>query len=99
MKPVTEAPPPSRRPRVVCAAMRMKDGSIVSGVRHFSPDMRSTLRRLYGVGYHLKVEEQGFIDARGTFLSREEAWLVAEDKGQILKQVSSPGTLYSENLY
>lgn len=28
-------------PRIVCAAMRMDDGLIVTGVRHYSPDMRA----------------------------------------------------------
>jgi len=59
--------------RVVSAAMLMKDGLIVPGVRHFSPDMRAVLERIYGEGYHLKVKEQGFIDAKGNFLTRKEA--------------------------
>jgi hypothetical protein len=85
--------------RIVCAAMKMKDGLIVPGVRHFSPDMREVLRRIYGNGYHLKVEEQGFIDTKGKFLNREEAWDVAKANDQIREEVSTPGTLYSENLY
>lgn len=97
-------------PRVVSAAMLMDDGLIVSGVRHFSPDMRAVLKRIYGGGfklfgrwirkpYHLRVKEQGFIDARGKFLSREAAWKAAEEHAQIRNTVSTPGTLYSENLY
>lgn len=61
----------SYTPKIVCAAMLMKDGLIVPGVRHFSPDMRLVLKRVYGEGYHLEVQEQGFIDSKGTFLSRE----------------------------
>jgi hypothetical protein len=79
--------------------MLMDDGLIIPGVRHFSPDMRAVLHRIYGDGYHLKVREQGFIDIRGTFLDRTTAWARAEATGQIREQVSSPGTLYSENLY
>ncbi len=85
--------------RVVCAAMKMKDGLIVTGVRHFSPDMRATLLRIYGERYKFEVTEQGFIDTRGRFLTRAEAWKAAERHGQIRRQVSSPGELYSENLY
>ncbi len=84
---------------IVCAAMKTNDGLIVSGVRHFSPDMRAVLKRLYGDGYHIEVVDQGFIDTKGNFLTREEAWKVAETHGQIRYQVSMPGTLYSENLY
>lgn len=85
--------------RVVCAAMLMKDGSIITGIRHFSPEMRETMKRIYGEGYHLKVKEQGFVDQFGKFLSRKKAWKVAEKEGQIIREVSGPGTLYSENLY
>lgn len=84
---------------VVCAAMMMKDGLVVTGCRHFSPEMRLVLHRIYGDGYHLKVEEQGFVDQYGNFLSREEAWVIAERMKQIRQEVSSPGTLCSENLY
>ncbi len=79
--------------------MRMDDGLIVTGIRHYSPEMRSVLWRIYGAGYHRWVLEQGFVDQYGTFLNREKAWKVAEAAGQIREQVSSPGTLYSENLY
>ena len=84
---------------VVCAAMIMKDGLVVTGVRHFSPDMRLILHRVYGDKYHLQVKDQGFVDNKGEFLSREDAWKAADLAGQIRKEVSSPGTLYSENLY
>ncbi len=90
---------PTYSPRIVSAAMLMDDGLIVPGVRHFSPDMRAVLKRIYGEGYHLRVKEQGFIDSRGAFLSREDAWAVAERNGQIRERVSVPGTLYSESLY
>lgn len=104
--------------------MLMDDGLIVTGVRHFSPDMRATLKRIYGSGiklfgmfirkpYHLRVKEQGFIDARGKFLSREAAWKRADSHGQIFiydpmgesrliplpKNQSEEGYLFSENLY
>lgn len=115
---------PDWTPRVVCAAMLMDDGLIVTGVRHFSPDMRATLRRIYGSGfklfgrwlrkpYHMRVKEQGFIDARYNFLTREQAWEIADKQGQIFTYDPSGNgrliplsanqgtieTLFSENLY
>ena len=94
--------------------MLMKDGLVVPGVRHFSPDMRSVLHRIYGEGYHLQVKEKGFIDANGCFLTREAAWTVAAQHGQIFiydpsgsgrlipkpaEEDDGTGKLFSENLY
>lgn len=90
----------------------MKDGLVVPGVRHFSPDMRAVLRRIYGEGYHLRVKAQGFIDASCQFLSREDAWRRAAEHDQIFTYAAgtddlvplkvdpdSAGPLFSENLY
>jgi hypothetical protein len=99
--------------RVVSAAMLMDDGLIVTGVRHFSPDMRAVLIRIYGEKYHLRVKYQGFVDSHGNFLSRDEAWIRADQNGQIfthdptgkgrlIRQQANQGTkgvLFSENLY
>lgn len=79
--------------------MLMADGLIVPGVRHFSPDMRVILLRIYGEGYHLKVKTQGFIDTDGNFRNRVDAWHNAACNDQIHHEVSTAGTLYSENLY
>jgi hypothetical protein len=44
--------------------------------------------------------EQGFIDQHGVFMTREEAWIVAEAACQIIRRVGGDGArLYSENLY
>jgi hypothetical protein len=44
--------------------------------------------------------EQGFIDQYGRFLTREEAYVIAEKAGQIkYGPEHSRGTLYSEDLY
>ncbi len=88
-------------PRIVSAAMLMNDGLIVSGVRHFSPDMRAVLSRIYGAGYHLLVEEQGFIDAKGKFLNRRDARYRAFETGQFQKTMSCTTStdLFSEDLY
>lgn len=85
--------------RIVSAAMRMQDGLIVPGVRHFSPDMRAVLHRIYGDRYHLRVKQQGFVDTHGNFLGREEALERANQTGQILRDCGTTGELFSENLY
>lgn len=82
--------------RIVCAAIRDQQGQIVCGPRHFDPTMHATIKNLMNFS---TPWEQGFIDQFGTFLTREQAWIVASNEGQIIRQVSSPGTLYSENLY
>lgn len=95
--------------------MLMDDGLIVPGVRHFSPDMRAVLRSIYGNGlkvfgvwlrkpYHLRVKEQGFIDTRGNFLTRNQAYNRVLENCQCFKfnGVRVPDTttdLFSEDLY
>jgi len=81
--------------RVVCAAMR-KDGILICGARHFDKVMRDQVKL---IGLPSVSWEQGFIDQKGVFLTREEAWIIAKDADQIIRIVSSEGTLYSENLY
>lgn len=86
--------------RVVCAANRYEGKRIVLGARHWDSFMRETcaVRGFIGTS-----EEQGFIDQMGNFLSRTEAWKVAEAAKQIVRRVGGDtkdgGTLYSENLY
>lgn len=44
--------------------------------------------------------EQGFIDQYGNFYTREEAYFVAEENGQIIKKCGGDRvSLFSENLY
>lgn len=75
----------SLSPRIVCAAMLLKNGDVVTGIRHFSPDMRAIMLKAYGEGYHLQVETQGFVDQFGKFYTRAEAWTLADKNGQILR--------------
>ena len=82
--------------RVVCAAVRDLYGHIVLGPRHFDSTMRSQMSQLV----NFKPWEQGFLDTHGAFLTREQAWAVAEAAGQIIHRVGGDGTkLFSENLY
>jgi hypothetical protein len=83
--------------RVVCAAM-YKEGRIVTGARHFDKLMLAQMKNSEGISWW-RSAESGFIDQFGDFMGRQHAWQVAEQQGQILREVSSPGTLYSENLY
>ena len=78
--------------RIVCAANRNPDGTIILGVRHYDKVMRQQKPHM--------LSEQGFIDNRGNFLTREEAWVVAMRENQVIRRVGGDeGTLYSENLY
>lgn len=83
---------------VVCAANRFEDGNMILGVRHWDENMHRQADALYGKDENPDCE-QGFIDNRMNFLTREEAWHVAKASGQIRFQVSSDGYLFSENLY
>ena len=89
--------------RVVCAANMFPDGTIILGARHWDPLMREqaeTLQAAYA-GFEDTIGiEQGFIDQWRVFMTREEAWLVAEAAGQIIYRGNwGAGVLYSENLY
>ncbi len=92
--------------RVVCAAIRARDGSLLLGIRHYSADMRRQIdaRRDGHEFRHRLDEHQGFVDQHGVFMSREEAYQVAQAAGQ-LRYPERCGTrldgpaLYSEGLY
>jgi hypothetical protein len=88
------------KPRVVCAACRSKDGILVTGARHFDMVMHNIIELIPNGREMFTGAEQGFIDQRGNFLTREEAYDIAKNRGQIWdKQDLIPGTLFSENLY
>lgn len=85
-------------PRIVCAAVQLKGGLVVPGARHLDMTMRLIIASL-GVG-SMQGSRQGFIDQHGQFYTREEAWPIAEARGQIVKRVpGAQGKLFSENLY
>jgi len=82
--------------RIVCAAMMDHTGVVTLCVRHWD----SFCTGIQGPKEHCG---QGFIDKNGKFLTRTQAWKVAEEAGQIIRRVggdtANGGTLYSENLY
>ena len=106
--------PEVTRQRIICAAMRStKYGTIVASPRHC--DQIGAVQMDHVNTAHVKDKstkvsesvfqawEQGFIDQFGTFFNRQQAWKIAEKRGQIIHRVGGDtykdGTLYSENLY
>lgn len=92
--------------RVVCAAIRAADGDVLLGVRHYSPDMVRQIKARHDGGKfcHRHDPDQGFVDQFGAYLTREEAYRVADANGQIWRPnecgrgLDGP-KLYSEGLY
>lgn len=82
---------------VVCAACRFGD-IIVAGARHFDTVMHRVIDGRFS-RREVSEAEQGFIDQFGIFLTREEAFILAEEKGQIKEKPNVRGTLFSEDLY
>lgn len=95
--------------RIVCAANKYEINGeviIILGARHFDQRMVQQINRLPpDIKDRLtkSTDCQGFIDQHGKFLTRTEAWKIAEANGQIRHRVggdsANGGTLYSENLY
>jgi len=87
-------------PWIVCAANRHREtGRIVCGARHYDPIMRAQMMASEGFP-HWRNCDQGFIDQRGAFLTREEAHAIAALNGQIRHRCGGDeGTLFSENLW
>lgn len=86
--------------RVVCAAVRSPEGLVVCGPRHLDPSMRLVLMRLGVFAKDIGGWEQGFVDQRGEFMSREEALRVAWNAGQVIRRCGGDDRqLFSENLY
>lgn len=89
------------KPRIVCAANLYQDGTIIVGARHFDSIMRKTIEAINADWNHWRhmTHEQGFIDQHGKFYSREDAWDIAKENGQIFRDCDVDGALFSENLY
>ena len=81
--------------RVVCAAVRGDDGKVFLGARHGHALERYREARPDGAD-----PEQGFVDQKETFLTREEAREIAVNAGQVTHRCGGDDLrLYSENLY
>ena len=85
--------------RIVCAAIRNEAGCIICSARHFDHLMNMQVAKSMA-SWDGKVE-QGFIDQRGEFLSRTDAWKVAWEAKQVRRRVGGDEkcVLYSENIY
>jgi len=89
--------------RIVCAACK-HDEVIFAGVRHFDKVMHTQIANAFREEDLPRVAsemEQGFITTKYRFVTREEAWIIAEQRGQITRQCGNPNSkvLYSEHLY
>lgn len=86
---------------IVCAAMRNKHGSVICSPRHWDSAARDAAWAQTSCPHSTwEKAEQGFVDQYGTFLTREEAWSIAEKAGQIVRRCGGDGVkLFSENLY
>jgi hypothetical protein len=88
---------------IVCAAaLNPTFNTVVLGVRHGDEFMCDVLES--STRWDFDADDiQGFIDNKRVFLTRTEAWQVAEAAGQIKRRcggdTADGGTLYSENLY
>lgn len=78
---------PVRR-RVICAAVKTKDGNHVCAPRHH--------HILNDERFDVDFKEQGFVDQFNIFMDRKEACEVAKQNGI---KPSLENTLFSEDLY
>lgn len=89
--------------RIVCAANKLPDGTVLPGVRHWDSVMHRIADKLPDNARNSDIVErevQGFLDRFGVFHTREEAWKIAFDAGQIIRRCGNDnGKLWSENLY
>lgn len=69
--------------RIVCAAVK-RGSLILCGARHWDMTMHKQFERLRESSKHpMTGWVQGFIDQRGVFVNRREAWFIAEAADQI----------------
>lgn len=91
--------------RIVCAANKMPDGTVIIGIRHFCKLMHQNILAHYGEDppseiYHNSI--QGFVDQFGDFHNRKEAYRIALESGQVSFRQGfdwEDFELYSEDLY
>lgn len=91
-----------KRQRVVSAACRNRAGQIICSPRHWDATMHSVAQSSSNPAswYDDDWDEQGFVDQWGTFLTREEARVIAIFNNQIVRRCGGDShRLYSENLY
>ena len=88
--------------KIVCSAIIHNDGFIVAGVRHYDMVMNNMIRQLpEQYRKPVRMDQQGFLDQYGDFLTREDALKIAVKNGQIEPKTGNQDCtrLYSEDLY
>lgn len=89
--------------RVVCAALRDEELDLnICGPRHCDMTMHYIISSMESdIRDQLRRGEQGFVDQWGKFMTREEAFEVATEAGQIIKKTGNPDSkeLFSEDIY
>ena len=79
----------------------IETGFVICGRRHHN--CFTTIAILMGLKKErsFKDDIQGFLTSDDLFVSREEAWIIAEKAGQILENPNrfTTGRLFSEDLY
>ena len=86
--------------RIVSAANRSPEGLVVMCVRHGCDLFFGVVDQMFDEDNCYLDWEQGFVTNKYRFVSREEAWIIAEKQGQIIRDHDlCIGTLYSEHLY
>ena len=96
----------SYKQHIVCAANKFTlNGTeiIVTGARHYDELMHTTIKALSNCGDLVAVpntiDNQGFIDQFGNWLSREEAREIVLANKQQLRSQPNSRILFSEDLY
>lgn len=86
---------------IVCAANRHTEtGLVVCGARHGDEIMCELMMLTGGLEHWQGKQEMGFIDQEGNFLTRQEAFEIANKQGQLRRRYPEDnGYLFSENLY
>ena len=91
--------------RIVCAANKHKqdENLVLIGARHWDKRMHAQWEVLQKMTGKLDSFDfiQGFIDNRGDFHTREEAFIIATKQNQIIKKTGGENSiqLFSEDLY
>lgn len=99
------------KPRIVCAANKYLieystneiEELVIAGARHWDSVMRGIWDTLddYTISrIDRNKEEQGFIDQFGNFYTRKEAYIIAKENDQIIRDLGyETDELFSEHLY
>ena len=71
--------------KIVCAAIRGIDGTVIPSVRHNDVTMDLNIINCKSAETYIcrPLEDEGFLDNNGIFLTRKEAFIVAERSSQL----------------